>query len=73
MLSYNEELKALSYMLIDGNIIIRWIKTGNDQVIKPSKDIKNSPIIYFDWLYSMRGTLDFIVAETVGIRFYRYD
>jgi hypothetical protein len=60
-------------MLIDGNVLVHWIKTGVQHVIKPSKDHKSSPVLYFDWLYSMRGTLDFFIVESIGVRFFRYD
>lgn len=59
-------------MLIDGNVVVYWMKTGSESVIKPSKE-KTSPVLYFDWLYSMRGTLDFFIVEATGVRFFRVD
>lgn len=70
-LSYNDELKALCYMLIDGNVVVHWMRTGLNQVLKPTN--KLSPVLYFDWLYSMRGTLDFFVVEATCVRFFRYE
>jgi hypothetical protein len=71
-LAYNDELKIVTYMLIDGSVVVYWLKTGSESIIKPSKD-KSSPVLYFDWLYSMRGTLDFIIVEATNVRFFRID
>ena len=71
-LTYNEEMKVLCFTMLDGHVIVYWIKSHVQHVIKPSKE-KNSPILYFDWLYSMKGTLDFFILETIGLRFFRYD
>jgi hypothetical protein len=70
-MSYNDELKVICFMLIDGNVVVHWLRSGNTQVLKPSG--KSSPILYFDWLYSMRGTLDFFIVEATCVRFFRYD